>query len=726
MEYTEIRSPYALLQRCLLPGSLKTLWVGFPKEIYDSSYSDCLCEYLEPPFDVSITGCFDTAFISFEIALKGRVYFEKVIRMISNYIKPSGHLIAFVPNKFGAKYICGTVDPVSKISFDGFAPAHSFRYDKYELNELFKEAGYKHIKYFYPFPDYDNPSLVYTDEYKAGAEIAEKLFPAVTDTGSRVMQEREFIIVAAKAGNAEFFANTFVVECSCGSCSKLIYSCITDSRRDDRAFVTSIFSDNTVRKMPLYEAGKESIKKMASYTKELSAHGVPVVNLKNDNGTGVMERIFAPTLSDHIRNNIKSKEELLYYTDKLNQYIMMSSEHSDNVCDYFKNVSPEKMGAILKRAYFEMIPVNCFVKDDDLLFFDQEYAIDNCPASFIMFRCINDIFRFIPEIKSLISQDEMIKKYGLTGLWKDYLKIEQEIFRDGYCDDNKTTSYIPDDIDQIKRNRNLLKMNADIKRELYDMFSGMDDEKIILFGSGKYCDYYLDKYEKIHPPVFIIDNNKEKHGTFKRGFEIRSPEAVKELLYGTYRVIIAVSQFAPIADQLESMGITAAAYRIFNKTIDAHFNDSITDTLTEGKYNIGYIPGAFDLFHIGHLNILRRSKERCHYLIAGVLTDEIIREEKGKEPFIPFEERFEIVKQCKFVDRAIAVDKHNTDKFDAFRELHFGCMFSGSDHGEGYYGLRDQLRVLGSNVEIFPYTESTSSTMLQKLIKDCIESGNKK
>ena len=147
---------------------------------------------------------------------------------------------------------------------------------------------------------------------------------------------------------------------------------------------------------------------------------------------------------------------------------------------------------------------------------------------------------------------------------------------------------------------------------------------------------------------------------------------------------------------------------------------------TSAQAVVGYLSGTFDLFHIGHLNILRRSKERCHYLIAGVLTDEIIREEKGKEPFIPFEERFDIVKQCKFVDRAIAVDKHNTDKFDAFRELHFGCMFSGSDHGEGYYGLRDQLRVLGSNVEIFPYTESTSSTMLQKLIKDCIESGNKK
>jgi len=150
---------------------------------------------------------------------------------------------------------------------------------------------------------------------------------------------------------------------------------------------------------------------------------------------------------------------------------------------------------------------------------------------------------------------------------------------------------------------------------------------------------------------------------------------------------------------------------------------SITDTVSDGKYNIGYITGAFDLFHIGHLNILRRSKERCHYLIAGVLTDEIIQEEKHKTPFIPFGERIEIVRQCKYVDRAIPVDKHNTNKLDAWKELRYGCLFAGSDHeGKPYWmELQAQLRSIGSELEFLPYTQSTSSTMLQKVIRDYID-----
>ncbi|KWX75886.1 glycerol-3-phosphate cytidylyltransferase [Paenibacillus jilunlii] len=141
--------------------------------------------------------------------------------------------------------------------------------------------------------------------------------------------------------------------------------------------------------------------------------------------------------------------------------------------------------------------------------------------------------------------------------------------------------------------------------------------------------------------------------------------------------------------------------------------------MSDGKYNIGYVTGAFDLFHIGHLNLLKRCKERSHYLIAGVLTDEIIETEKHKTPFIPFEERIEIVKQCKYVDRVVPVDKHNTNKIDAWKDLRYGCLFSGSDHdGElSWTRLQMQLRSLGAELEFFPYTQSTSSSMLQKALR---------
>ena len=90
------------------------------------------------------------------------------------------------------------------------------------------------------------------------------------------------------------------------------------------------------------------------------------------------------------------------------------------------------------------------------------------------------------------------------------------------------------------------------------------------------------------------------------------------------------------------------------------------------KYKVGYTTGVFDMFHIGHLNILRRAKEQCEYLIVGVSTDELVQEYKNKIPIIPFEERAEIVQSIDCVERVIAqVDR---DKFGAWRELKFDVM----------------------------------------------------
>lgn len=138
------------------------------------------------------------------------------------------------------------------------------------------------------------------------------------------------------------------------------------------------------------------------------------------------------------------------------------------------------------------------------------------------------------------------------------------------------------------------------------------------------------------------------------------------------------------------------------------------------KYNIGYVPGVFDLFHIGHLNLLRNAKERCNYLIAGVLTDELVMHFKGKAPFIPFEERSAIIEAVKYVDRVVPVDFTNTVKIDAWNLYHFDCHFSGNDHGADWSEDLRQLREVGSDMVFLQYTLSTSSTQIKKLIEKAL------
>ena len=134
------------------------------------------------------------------------------------------------------------------------------------------------------------------------------------------------------------------------------------------------------------------------------------------------------------------------------------------------------------------------------------------------------------------------------------------------------------------------------------------------------------------------------------------------------------------------------------------------------KYKIGYTTGVFDLFHIGHLNILRRAKEQCEYLIVGVSTDEVVRSYKNKSPVIPFEERIAIVSELKCVDRVVPQTSMN--KLEAWKELKFDVLFHGSDwkNSDMYNKLTAEFAEVGVDVVFLPHTEGVSSTMLSDIL----------
>lgn len=141
--------------------------------------------------------------------------------------------------------------------------------------------------------------------------------------------------------------------------------------------------------------------------------------------------------------------------------------------------------------------------------------------------------------------------------------------------------------------------------------------------------------------------------------------------------------------------------------------------IEEKKVKVGYIAGVFDLFHIGHLNLIRRAKERCEYLMVGVLTDEEVIRWKPHKPFIPFEERIAIVGAIKDVDKVVEVTSENIARMDSWNIFHFDCQFSGSDYADNPGWLEDQrqLREVGSDIVFLPYTQSTCSTKIKALIE---------
>lgn len=152
----------------------------------------------------------------------------------------------------------------------------------------------------------------------------------------------------------------------------------------------------------------------------------------------------------------------------------------------------------------------------------------------------------------------------------------------------------------------------------------------------------------------------------------------------------------------EGFGISSYEYKLSQNNLE-----------TKPRIKVGYLTGSFDLFHIGHLNILRRAKQYCDYLVVGVHTD---GSHKGKELFIPLAERMDIVGSCKYVDKVIECSQSDLDAYD---DIKYDYLFVGSDYKgtDRFNHYEEVLNPKGVKIIYFPYTKGTSSTQLRDALE---------
>ncbi len=280
-------------------------------------------------------------------------------------------------------------------------------------------------------------------------------------------------------------------------------------------------------------------------------------------------------------------------------------------------------------------------------------------------------------------------------------------------------------VETIYANRQRMNFSTDEYQRLFvDIFRNVEGRKLILFGSGHFTKKFLAMYGQDYPVYAIVDNNEHKWGQEMEGIGICSPAIFEELPSGEYKVLICIKNYLSVVRQLEELGVKE--YGIFDAGKDyprkrkpiAQTQMQIAQTERK-RYHTGYISGVFDLFHVGHLNMFKRAKEQCEYLIVGVVSDEGVRKYKEVEPFVPYEERAEMVRSCRYVDEVVKIPLEFRGVREAYQMYHFDCQFSGSDYKNNPDWLADKefLEKHGSDMVFFPYTESTSSSKLKQLIE---------
>lgn len=365
------------------------------------------------------------------------------LKQLKSKLKEGGKLLIAVENRYGLKYFCGETNELVKVPFEGINKypqgGDMNLLSRQELINIIQNVGFCNYKLYYPMPDYKLTQAVYTDEYMPQESIRDRIIPYYLHPENLVAVEDRIYDDLIQNKVLHFFANSFLIECSVDSeAENVIYAALSTDREKSHAFATIIQSDNFVIKKALYPEGIKVLRNIYENLCNIQKAGISVVPVKMKDDHLEMPFIKQKNLADMLTEIIhKDKSEFEEIIDKLYSVILKSSEHvSTAQCALnMKKIPVEEVGIILKEAYIDMIPYNCFYSNGTFSFYDQEFKRRNFPAKYILFRVLRYMYFYIPDAETIIPLQYFKEKYLLVRLWGIYEKEEARFIEENRnCD----------------------------------------------------------------------------------------------------------------------------------------------------------------------------------------------------------------------------------------------------------------------------------------------------
>lgn len=674
-------------------------------------------------------------YFDYIVCIKSLEIKKEPVAILSSWkqlIKTNGKLFLALDNRLGLRNFCGDKDVYTGSVFDGVenyknVPPASLKslngrcYSKKEIQFFLNSSGWTYSKSYSVLPNLQCPQLIYSEDYMPEERLSNRYFPKY-NSPETVFMEEEFVYDSLiENGVFHQFANSYLFECSLTNfVSNVLSVTVSMDRGHNDSLATIIKNDNTVEKCALFPEGLNKLSLLVDNSKQLINKGVKVVVGKIEGNKFVMPYIKAETANKYLQNLLDTKQIDLFISE-MDRFVKIILNSSDKVKD------DSELGPIYEHGYLDLVPLNCFHINDDFVFFDQEFEEPYYPINVIVLRSIHIVYETDEKRNQILPYSFFFDRYNLNipGLSKLYELSGK--FTGDLRNQNVLTEYNKKVVRNsaiMKKNRERMCYSEDEYESLFtNPFKGLYNKKLYLFGSGKYAEKFIAMYKKDYDICGLLDNNSSKWGKSIDGIPIVEPSILNNLSPDKYKIIICIRDYAEILAQLINMGVlNFSVYqpqKIYPGRQACEIFNMYKDSDKPKKYHIGYLAGVFDLYHLGHLNMFKRAKEQCDYLIVGVVTDEGVRTFKGKEPFIPFEERIEMVRSCRFVDEAVEIPFIYRTTKDAFEKYHFDVQFSGSDYENNPEWLETKkwLESHGSTMVFFPYTQQTSSTKIKALIE---------
>ena len=692
------------------------------------------------------------------------------LQYINNKLATGGHILLGLENRLAMRYFVGDKDAFTGRCFDGidnYFFADSFgkenagrAYSKAEVEKLLDAEGLKTRRFYSVMPVLENPRLLFAEDFLPNEKLDIRVTPQYRNPATVFLDEEKLYQTLIDNGLFHTLANGYLLEATKGGQLADAFS-ITSSqdRGKELALYTTITRNGTVTKKAAYKEGLARIQDLTNNNSYLNGRGIKTVEGEVKNNCYSMPFVDAPTATDYFRNLFwNDRDKFTSELDRWMDLVENSSEHvpyeevdfdkfdpdwekrraDDPNRDKWKKLAfgseedKRNIGVVLRHGYIDLVCLNCFVIDGEFVFYDQEFVMENLPANVIKNRAINNIFDI--EIEKTGLREFYLRRYNLFEHWKLWQKYEMSFLTklrnlDQLLSYNNSTRRSGQ---SSAINRNRINFTEDEYDKIFkDIFKGIEGKKLYIFGSGKFAEKFVSRYKDYLHFEAIIDNDTDRQGKELEGIRIISPNALKSELFDSLKVFICIKRYEKVLVQLKELGVrdlsvynpdsqykrpgsVAAASNYLHNNIQMD-----SGTIEPKKYKVGYISGVFDLFHIGHVNLFRRAKEQCDYLIVGVVTYEQVISSKKTRPHIPFDQRKAVVESCRYVDEAVRIPPEAPGPEEAYMRYHFDAQFSGSDYVDDPYWLACQkwLRERGADLVFFPYTEETSSSKIKEELR---------
>ncbi len=391
--------------------------------------------HLEQQYDyIVMVGSFEKIF---QGSAEQKKYADYLV-YLKQFLKSDGVLLLTLSNRYGLKYFCGARDEFFNEPFAGINRypngSSGYAFAKNEAEALVKKSGFAKYKFHYPMPDYILTQAVYSQDYLPTGNICDRVMPYYPDKMGLVAAEADLYDAVIANGAFEFLANSFLLECTNGeNISDIVYTALSTDRGCKHGFATSIHDNGTVSKRALFREGVENLYLAYENIMDLENHGINVIGHTWKENQIQMPCIEQPNFMEYLHKIVKEDlNEFLNLMDKIYQCILQSAEYAEKEENVFYSINGSELdyGVILKKAYIDMVPMNCFWMNGDFYFFDQEFVKENYPAKYVMFRNILYFYNYNPRVEEFISQSELKERYGLTDLWNIFMEEERKFVAD--------------------------------------------------------------------------------------------------------------------------------------------------------------------------------------------------------------------------------------------------------------------------------------------------------